>query len=217
MALGQPDPATGKVKSPFNEGPGEVWSAPAGASFGNFESADLQQFIDVQKSLDTKISNVARIPAHWLNMGQGEFPSGEALKTADSPFVAKIDDRQTEEGQFHSDIARFALKSMTTTGVVVKCNWKTSELRSEKEMLDAAEQKLRIGWSKEAVMKEFGLTESQITEMLQQKQDAMLEEQKNLSQGIGVGIPSGGGNKAPATAVVTKLPAIKPKVAATQA
>jgi hypothetical protein len=197
LQLGQPDPATGKVKSPFKEGPGEIWSGPMGATFGSFDVANLTQFLDVQKSLDVKISNVSRIPAHWLSMGQGEFPSGEALKTADAPFVAKIGDRQVEQGQFHVDIFELALKMLGTEGVLIKPNWLSAELRSEKEMLDAAESKQRLGWSQEAIMKEFGLTDTQIEQMQQQKQDAVAEQQKQLSNGLGTGVPSGGGNRPP--------------------
>lgn len=217
LQLGQPDPATGKVKSPFKEGPGEVWTANQGASFGSFEVANLTQFLDIQKGIDTKISNVSRIPAHWLSMGQGEFPSGEALKTADAPLVAKIEDRQTEEGQFWMDIGEFALQTLGTVGVSIKVSWKTAELRSEKEMLDAAEQKMRIGYSQEAILKDLGLTMTQIEQMKQEKNDAMAEQQKNLSAGLDTGVPSGGGNRLPSSDSGTKVTPFREKKAVAQA
>src|SRR5688500_18258556 len=109
MSLGQPDPITGLVPSPFRTGPGEIWSGPAGATFGDFENTDLSQFLKVGADYDAKISNVARIPAHWLTMTMENPPSGEALKTAEAPFVAKLEDRQIAFGNVWEDIFSLAL------------------------------------------------------------------------------------------------------------
>lgn len=217
LALGMPDPATGRPKQPFKEGPGEIWTGPTGASFGNFDAADLQQFLDVQTQLDQKISNVSRIPAHWLTMGTGEFPSGEALKTAEAPFTAKIEDRHTDFGQWAIDVFTFCLKTMSITGVLVKPNWKTAELRSELDMYTIAETQKRLGFSDEYIFEKLGLTPDQIAEIQQQKQDALMEQQKLISNGIGAEVPSGGGNRPPETGSGNKLTPFRGKTGTTDA
>lgn len=196
LQMGQPQPATGKIKNPFKEGPGQVWTGNQGAEFGNFDVTPLEQFISVQNSFDQKIANVSRIPGYWFDMF-GTPPSGESLKTADAPFVAKLSDRQTDGGQFWEDVETFALKTMGSVGVNITPNWKSAELRSEQDMLDAGAKKKNLGWSIDQIQREFGLDKDLIEQMKQENADAMAEQQKQLSAGIGTGVPSGGGNTPP--------------------
>lgn len=199
LQLGAPDPLTGKLPNPFKEGPGELWLASAGAQFGNFQSTDLKQFLDVQDSFDKKIANVVRIPSYWLTMGTGDFPSGEALQTADAPFVAKLEDRQTDFGQDTDDIYVFALKTTGVEGAALQPMWKSAELRSEQDMLDAATKKQGLGWSERQIMRELGLDESKIDQMIQERMDETAESTMMEAAGLGVGVPSGGGNLPPGT------------------
>lgn len=197
LQMGLPDPATGKVRNPFKDGPGNIFIGNAGAAFGNFDATPLAQFIEVQDSFDKKISNVSRIPTHWLNMGQGDTPSGEALKTAEAPFVAKIKDRQRDSGQDFEDAFTFALETMGVTGVSITPQWESAELRSETDMLAAAMQKKQLGWSTVQIQRELGLDETVIEQMQQENADAVAEQQRQFSAGLNASIPAGGGNTPP--------------------
>ena len=196
LQVGLPDPATGKVRNPFREGPGQVWTGNQGAQFGSFPTTDLAQFTAVQSSLDTYIANVARIPSHWLQMS-GNFPSGESLKTAEAPFVAKLADRQVELGQFWEDVFGFAMLTSGYSLLNLQPIWQSPELRSEQDMLDAALKKSALGWSTHQIQRELGLDQSVIDLMEQERLDSMRDSQMQMLAGLGTGVPSGGGNTPP--------------------
>lgn len=191
MGFGTPG-ADGKVSSPFRTGPGEVWSGPQGANFGDFESSDLTKFIEVQDSYDGKISNVARIPKHWLTVAT-EPPSGESYKVAEGPFVKKLKDRMIDLGNPHEDAARFALKTMGFVDVLnLSARWAPAELRDEKELADVSAAKAALNVPDEQLWKELGYTEAEIELFKQMKQDAILEAQKAMDAGGLTPFPGGG-------------------------
>jgi hypothetical protein len=193
LQSGFPDPVSGKIRNPFVSGPGEVWTLPNGGSFGEFNVAQLGGFIEVQDSFDKKISNVARIPTHWLNMGSGDAPSGESLKTAEAPFIAKLSDQHTDKGQDFEDMFLFCLRIMGTEEANITPLWKSPEIRSEQDMLDAALKKKQLGWSEEQIQREMGLDAGTILKMKAEKDQAMKEAQASLAAGGGI-MPNGGGN-----------------------
>lgn len=183
LQLGRPNPLTGKVDSPFKEGPGETWTAPNGASFGNFEVANLEQFTKVQESFDTKIANVARIPGHWFNMF-GTPPSGESLKTAEAPFVALISDAQIFMGNDWEDVFEFGFVTIGRDGLSLDANWKSAELRSDTDKLQEGLLKKQLGWSTDQIMREYGLPQSVIDRMADENLAKMQEAMANASAGL---------------------------------
>lgn len=189
LQLGTPDPITGVIKSPFKAGPGEIWTGPAGASFGDFDNTDLNQFLAVAKDLDAKISNVTRIPGFWLTMGMENPPSGEALKTADSPFVSKLEDRQISFGNPWEDIFGLGVGMMAPSGspdgIVknLKSVWKPAELRSDLDLAQVETLKANLGIPDEKLWAEMGYTAAEIEEMKAMKAEAVAEAQQSLTQG----------------------------------
>jgi SPP1 Gp6-like portal protein len=196
LQLGMPDPITGKIASPFNPGAGEVWSAPQGASFGTFEVSNLDQFLKVQDGFDTKIANVARIPSYWFLMG-GTPPSGEMLKTAEAPFVVKIEDRQIGFGNTWEDCYSFALALMGRPGITLNAVWKAAELRSDTDKLQEGVLKLSLGWSEDQIQRDFGLDQTIIDRMKEEKLQKVEEAQAAFNAGMTGTQPSGGGNNPP--------------------
>ena len=197
LALGVPDPITGTVKSPFRQGPGEVWTAPKEAGFGDFNTADLTQFLAVQDSFDKKISNVARIPTHWLNMGDGEAPSGESLKTAEAPFVGKLSGTTVAMGDTHEDAFALATEQYGTQGIELDAIWKGIELRSELDRANVATLRKQYGYSNEELQRQDGLDQDTIDKMAEENKAAVEEAQAAFAAGMGTGVAPGGGNEEP--------------------
>lgn len=168
LQLGIPNPVTGKIPSPFTSGPGEVWTAPKDGQFGSFEVANLTQFVTIQDSFDSKISNVSRVPEHWLKMSAGSNLSGETLKTAEGPFVAKLEDRQISFGNEWENVFSYALAFMGKIGVMLNAVWKSAELRSDTDKLNEAMLKKQLGWSEDQIQREFGLDQATIDRMKQE-------------------------------------------------
>jgi hypothetical protein len=198
LQLGMPDPVTGKIPSPFNPGSGEVWNGPSGASFGTFETANLDQFLKVQEGFDSKISNVSRVPEHWLKMGSSNL-SGETLKTAEAPFVAKLEDRQTGFGNEFEDAQSYCLFLMGREGITLNAVWKAAELRSDTDKLQEGMLKKQLGWSEEQIQREFGLDQSVIDRMKEENLAKLAEAMAaagNLGSDTGTPPPFPSGNNA---------------------
>ena len=183
LNLGMPDPLTGTIPSPFKTGPGEIWTGPAGATFGDFDVTDLKQFVQVGADYDAKISNVARIPAHWLTLSMENPPSGEALKTAEAPFVAKLKDRQISFGNNWEDVFQFALLTLGKEVANLKALWQSAELRSDREVAEVSVLKTTVGVPEEKVWSEMGYTDTEVAEFTTMKAEAVAQAQRDMAAG----------------------------------
>jgi hypothetical protein len=154
---------TGKARLPWRAGPGEVWySTKEAARFGNFDAAPLDQFLKVQDQFDLDIARVSSTPVHWLLMS-GSFPSGESLKTAESPFTAKIRDRQRSNGAGHAEALAMQFQLMGITDpLLIDTEWESAEPRSQLEMVTMGKTMADAGLPLEIVAKVMGLDEQDL-------------------------------------------------------
>lgn len=170
--------AEGKTVSPWIGGPGQLWATSSKeAQFGDFEAADLGQFNETAEGWELRIARTARIPIHYL-LGGENAPSGEMLKTAEGPFVAKIADRQRERGATWADCMEYALRAKSGTEANLSPVWKSAESRSDNDFWRNAGLRRDRGVSDQQILREFGYTDEEIEKMLEEiaeKGDAMGE------------------------------------------
>jgi len=170
------NPQTGKEEEVFKPGVDRVWAVgDPDAKFGEFGIADMGQFVAAQDAWDHKISRVSRVPIHWLSLaGDTAFPSGEALKTAEGPFVAKLKDRQVAFGAALSDAMTFALRIDRVIGdggaEFVVPIWQAAETRSDLEALQQAALKSSLGIPQEQIWAELGYSQDEVTRFTALKQ-----------------------------------------------
>lgn len=159
------DEETGKPKTPFV--PGGLWTVGSTeAKFGEFSSGDMRQFLEAQAGFRVEIANVSSTPIHFLVPPQGEWPSGESLKTAESEFLAKIRDRQVAFGNTWEDAMAFALRIAGVEGdVKISALWKNPAPRNELQEVQTGVLKKQVGISNEQVQRELGYTEEDIEKM----------------------------------------------------
>lgn len=182
--------ATGKYINPFKNIPGQLWWLGPGdaddsqASFGEFRVGDVTQFIREQESIDRQIANVARIPVHYLGM-TGDFPSGESLKTADTPLTLKTEDRQIATGNGWEDVASFCLlveASKPLDTLLLSTQWKPAEPRSDVDFWTVAAMKINAGVPEEEIWREYGYPEDKIAIWLQAKQQREAQAAAQMEQ-----------------------------------
>lgn len=165
------DETTGRPVAPFVPGADRIWSVTApDAKFGQFEQAQLGQFVAVQEAFRIEIARVSRTPLHHLMPTASAFPSGEAMKTAEQPLLAKVKDRQLSWGNVWEDALRFALY---VTGVKLDgltCNWMDPAPRNERELVETLLLKKQLGVSDNQLLREVGYTEEQITTFAQERE-----------------------------------------------
>ncbi len=161
------DEETGEPINPFSSGADRVWIAGENAAFGEFSAADLEQFETVIEGHEARIARTARVPLHYM-IQTGTPPSGEALKTAEAPFVAKVKMRQNAFGDTWADLMSFVLTQTANSDVNLRTVWEPAETRDESGELNRAVLKQNLGVSKQQTLRELGYSDDEI-EVFQQE------------------------------------------------
>jgi hypothetical protein len=173
----------GKFVLPWKAGPGEIWfTTTEGANFGSFDTSSLEQFLKVQDQFDMDIARVSHTPVHYL-LQTGDFPSGEAQKTAAAPFTAKLRDRQRAFGTGHSDAMamKFALLGVKEP-LVIEPEWESAEPRSQREQMEMAQLAAQAGLPLHIVGQIAGLDPDQLAELEAQQETEALSQERALAQ-----------------------------------
>lgn len=79
-------------------------------SVGSFPPGDVDKLLGAVIGEIKILGSIARVPMHLLYPADGTFPSGEALKTAEAPLVAKATDRQIVFGNAYEDLLVCAVR-----------------------------------------------------------------------------------------------------------
>ncbi len=168
------DEDTGQPKDPTyrNYGVERMLAIPdIEAKVGQFDATDLTQFLKVQEKFWASIARVSGTPLHYFFITQGDFPSGEAMKSAEARFVKRITDRQIAFGNVWEDALLFALRIQESTlgeDVRLETLWRDAAPKSEVELADTAVKKKAVGVSRSQILKEMGYDDETVYRMLEE-------------------------------------------------
>lgn len=98
--------------------------------FGTFEASALEGYVQVQENLRSEIARVSGTPLHYLFITRGDFPSGEAMKSAEARFTRKVQQRQVSFGNQWEDLLALALRMDGVDGVtgdMLSLEWESAE------------------------------------------------------------------------------------------
>jgi hypothetical protein len=169
----------GNPKQPFQAGVDRLWvTEGVEGRFGQFEPSDNTQFLAIQDSLRTEIARITGVPFHYLMFGQSQFPSGEAMKTAEARLLAKVKLAQIAFGAKWADVMRAALAiegNYVETPLTV--SWADPAPRSEREMLESLLIKQQLGASSDTLLIESGYSEEDLERMKTEKETARSEQE----------------------------------------
>jgi hypothetical protein len=148
----------GNAIAPFKAGIDHLWLAQnPEARFGDFDTADLEQFLKVKDSFRIDIASVTGTPMYYLLPHTRGFPSGEAIRRAEARFIAKVRDRQAAFGQSWSEVMAFAVSIETgISDIRIATRWEDPARLSERETLQNILLKKQIGVSDEQALREAG-------------------------------------------------------------
>jgi Phage portal protein, SPP1 Gp6-like len=165
------DPTTGKVKAPFTAGVDKVWAIESpDAKFGQFDAADLAQLVTVSDMFRLSVARVSRTPLHYLTPHKGDFPSGEALRTAETPFVKKVKRYTAAFGNVWEDVMKLALRIQGgVDSLRLSTQWSDPAAESPKEKLDALTTKQGLGVSNRQLLIEAGYGETDVERIMEEK------------------------------------------------
>lgn len=104
-----------EVQGKLKNSPNEVWDLPAGDGMGQqtqagqFQAADLENYLKGIDNLATAISSITRTPKHYF-FSVGSNLSGEALIAMEAPLNKKAQDRVDRFKPVWKQVAFFMLK-----------------------------------------------------------------------------------------------------------
>lgn len=137
------DEETKQPVQPFKAAVSELWmSENPEAKFGSFDVSPLEPYI---KSIEQDVLHIAvqtRTPRHYL-IEQGQSPSGDAIKSAETGLVAKARRKMRHFGGSWEEVMRLARRfDGDQAAVDAEVVWADPEYRSEGEIVDAAVKKV---------------------------------------------------------------------------
>jgi hypothetical protein len=160
------DPVTGQQVEPFKAALDHIIMAedPA-ATFGQFETEDLQQLINAVAADVQHMAAIVPTPPHYL-LGQLTNLSAEALKAAEAALVSRIRRHERHYEEPLETVARLMLKASGESVPNVagmQTIWRNPEFRTEGELVDALLKMSTLGVPREALWERWGATPQEIT------------------------------------------------------
>jgi hypothetical protein len=124
----------------------------------------------VQDKFWLSAARVSSTPLHYFYLNSGDFPSGEAIKSAEGRFIKKIGDRQTSNGNQWEDVISFAMEvdGIFSEDIELTTVWDPATPRSEAELADTAVKKRAIGVPRSQLLREQGYSEEEIDRFLEE-------------------------------------------------
>ena len=139
----------------LKNGPGQLWYLRGVDKVGEFSPADHKVFTEPVRDFVRSMASITNTPLHYFEK-TGSVPSGESLRTAEAPLIAKVKDRQITFGSTWTDMFRFILKIDNTTEPNVQIKWVDIESMDSLDAWEVAVKKRVVGVSLEQVLIEMG-------------------------------------------------------------
>jgi hypothetical protein len=176
-----------KPRGSLNVHPGAVWQFRSTAAEGRQGTVGTLPPVDpngILQSFDKLVEIIGAVtstPTHLI-WKTDQFPSGEALKTAEAPLLAKIENRQTLLGNAWEYAMRVAwtvgkLAGLSTPDwTEINAVWHDPSPRSESNHLASLEAKERLGVPRTQLWREMGYSEDQVALMIAAQEDERARE-----------------------------------------
>jgi hypothetical protein len=170
-----PKDEDGKVLPVFEKLVNRLWvSSNKDTQFGQFPQADLTPYVKVVEMFVTHFASRTRTPPHYFYLN-GQFPSGEAIKSAETGLVAKANRKMVVLGESYEELIRLAFVVQGDKGrskeEAIETVWKDPESRTEGQHIDATVKKRALGVPLQQLWEDAGYSPQQIARFMQMLQE----------------------------------------------
>lgn len=161
----------GRPVEPFNSAVDRLWATEnPDVKFGEFSQTDLDGYLKAIEQKVQHLADISKTPRHML-VQQGQSPSGDAIKSAESGLVKKVERRQMMFGEGLEEALRLARRfaGETDSPVDSEVSWADPSIRTEGEVTDAVIKKWLshlISW--EQATSDLGYSATEIARMRNQ-------------------------------------------------
>lgn len=167
----------GNAVEPFDSAIDKLWTAEnPDVKFGEFSQTDLAGYINAIEQKILHIAVTTRTPRHYL-IEQGQSPSGDAIRSAESGLVKKVERKQRPFGEGFEEAIRLArlFQGEEDAPVDSEIIWGDANTPTVGEVTDAVIKSFQAGlvtWPQ--AMADLGYTATQIERMAQERADDAL-------------------------------------------
>jgi len=166
------DPETHQPVEPFKSAVDRLWIAEsADTKFGDFEPTDLSNYVKVIELLVQHVASQTRTPPHYFYL-TGQFPSGDALKSAEAGLVAKARAKMLHLGEAWEEVMRLCFACIgdpRQDAQNAETVWTDPESRSDAQLADAVVKQGTAGVPWEQRMVKLGYSPQEIERMRAQR------------------------------------------------
>jgi hypothetical protein len=170
-------PGTNAADDDFISAVNRLWHVAApDAKFGEFSQTDLATYVKAIEMLVQHIASQTATPPHYL-LSTGVLPSGESLRAAEAPLVAKARRKQRVFGEAWEEVIRIALlmDGIPVEGQVSTI-WSDPESRTESEHVDAVMKMKALDVPVQQLWELLGFDPQQIDRFKQMRMDDALNQ-----------------------------------------
>ncbi|MEU5382667.1 phage portal protein [Kitasatospora cineracea] len=166
--------AQGNPVEPFRVAVDKLLQAEdPGAKFGQFEAADLGNYVKLADMLVQHMASSSRIPFHYFLNG-GTVPSGESITAAEAGLIAKTRERMLHFGEAWERVMRLCFKILRDKRAEAwgaEVIWRDPENRTEAQHMDALLKLKMIGVPTDQLLSDAGYTPQQIARFKTMRED----------------------------------------------
>ncbi len=133
--------------------------------FGQFEAADLKNYVNLTNMLVQHMASISRIPFHYFLLNGGTAPSGESITSAEAGLIAKTRERMLHFGEAWERVMRLAFRVMgdkRADAYGAEVIWRDPENRTEAQHMDALLKRQLLGAPRDQLLLDAGYTPQQI-------------------------------------------------------
>lgn len=203
---------------PFKVGIDRILTiANTAAKFGQFTPTDLDKFVNVVNAHFSIVGKIKGIPAHYFYMVTGDFPSGEAQRTAEGRLVKRAQKLQRRFGAVWAQVMALGLliNGVGDGKLAFTAKWASAEPRAESEQVTNFKTAIDGGMPIETAAKQYlGMSDEAIDTMMEAKDKAdkaaLASAQEAFTQSMDRGAIEAP-KKAPGQAKKPTIPATQPR------
>jgi hypothetical protein len=133
-------------------------------------------------------ATITNTPLHYFDP-TGDAPSGESLRTAEAPFIKKVENRKLSFGDTWREVFQFVLQLLGHDKAKVVVHWKPSASNDDQFSWQVAQLKQGAGVPVEQTLLENGYTATQVEEWEAEGQQGLPQKVSMLEQ-IGASLAS---------------------------
>jgi hypothetical protein len=166
--------------SSLKAGPGEMWLLRGYKSVGQFDPADPEVFLGPIQFNVRAMAQITDTPLRMFDPQSSAQRSGVSYQEEDSPFVSKVEDRQTGYGAEAHAAFVFALRRLGIVDPVVTVDWVPARSVSTAEGWQTVNEKIRAGVPRRQALMEAGYRAEQVDEWLTGVDDSELQRRVDI-------------------------------------